>query len=135
MPAVVRRRTVLVSLLSGAFLWATSASAHHSFASVFDADQPVEFVGTVTSVEWMNPHVWFYIDVEDADGSIENWAFEMGSPNRLQRYGWHQGSLTIGQQISVTGSRARDGSMKAAVKNVILPGGRELFGAQDAAPQ
>ncbi|MGD8323966.1 MAG: DUF6152 family protein, partial [Gammaproteobacteria bacterium] len=95
----------------------------------------VEFAGTVTRVEWLNPHVWFYIDVENDDGTVDNWAFEMGSPNRLQRYGWHEGSLPPGQQITVTGSRARDGSLKAAVETVILPGGRELFGAQDAAPQ
>lgn len=110
-----------------------SASAHHSFSAVFDEDQPIEVTGTVTKVEWMNPHVWFYLDIEQEDGSVENWAFEMGSPNRLQRYGWHQGSMPLGQVISVTGSRARDGTMKAAVETVVLPGGRELFGAQDAA--
>ena len=109
-----------------------SASAHHSFSAVFDDDQPIEVTGTVTKVEWLNPHVWFWIDVEGEDGSVENWAFEMGSPNRLQRYGWHQGSMPPGQIITVVGSRARDGSMKAAVDKVVLPGGRELFGAQDA---
>ena len=109
-----------------------SASAHHSFAAVFDGDQPIEVTGTVTKVEWLNPHVWFWMDVEGEDGSVENWAFEMGSPNRLQRYGWHQGSMPPGQVITVLGSRARDGSTKAAVDTVVLPGGRELFGAQDA---
>lgn len=110
-----------------------SASAHHSFSAIFDEDQPIEVTGTVTKVEWMNPHVWFYLDIEQEDGSVENWAFEMGSPNRLQRYGWHQGSMPLDQMISVIGSRARDGTMKAAVETVVLPGGRELFGAQDAA--
>ena len=80
----------------------------------------------------MNPHVWFYLDVEREDGSVETWAFEMGSPNRLQRYGWHQGSMPEGTVISVVGSRARDGTLKAAVESVLLPGGKELFGAQDA---
>jgi len=109
-----------------------SAFAHHSFSAVFDADRPIELMGTVTKVEWMNPHVWFWVDVENDDGSVESWAFEMGSPNRLQRYGWHQNSMPVGQVILVVGSRARDGSMKAAVDSVVLPGGRELFGAQDA---
>jgi hypothetical protein len=110
----------------------TAALAHHSFSAIFDDDQPIEVTGTVTQVQWMNPHVWFYLDVEREDGSVENWAFEMGSPNRLQRYGWHQGSMPVGQVISVVGSRARDGTMKAAVDSVVLPGGQELFGAQDA---
>lgn len=123
-------------IFSAAVLMLASASpsgAHHSFAAVFDADQPVELTGRVTRVEWLNPHVWFYLDVENDDGTVDNWAFEMGSPNRLQRYGWHQGSMPPGQVLTVVGSRARDGSMKAAVETVILPGGRELFGAQDAA--
>lgn len=114
------------------FAFSCSASAHHSFSAIFDEGRPVEVTGTVTKVEWMNPHVWFYLDVERDDGSVESWAFEMGSPNRLQRYGWHQGSMPVGQVISVIGSRARDGTLKAAVENVVLPGGRELFGAQDA---
>lgn len=109
------------------------ASAHHSFSAIFDENQPIEVTGTVTKIEWMNPHVWFWLDVEREDGSVESWAFEMGSPNRLQRYGWHQNSMPVGQMISVVGSQARDGTMKAAVETVVLPGGRELFGAQDAA--
>ena len=109
-----------------------TALAHHSFSAIFDADQPIEVTGTVTKIEWMNPHVWFYLDVEREDGTVENWAFEMGSPNRLQRYGWHQGSMPEGTVISVMGSRARDGTMKAAVDSVVLPGGKQLFGAQDA---
>lgn len=118
--------TLLLTFSGGAF-------AHHSFSAVFDDDRPVEVTGQVTKVEWMNPHVWFYLSVEREDGTVENWAFEMGSPNRLQRYGWHQGSMPVGQTIFVVGSRARDGTMKAAVETVVLPGGRELFGAQDAA--
>ncbi len=127
------RRIMGATIACGAAGIMSQASGHHSFAAVFDADQPVTFTGTVTQVDWLNPHVWFYIDVENAAGTIENWAFEMGSPNRLQRYGWHEGSLPPGTVITVTGSKARDGSMKAAVENVILPGGRELFGAQDGA--
>lgn len=107
------------------------APAHHSFSAVFDPGQPIELSGRVTEVEWMNPHVWFYLDVETTDGSIENWGFEMGSPNGLIRRGWRHDSLREGLVVSVTGVRARDGSQRAAVRSVSLPDGSSLFGAQD----
>jgi hypothetical protein len=105
--------------------------AHHSFAAVFDPEQPVELSGTVTGIEWMNPHVWFYIDIEGDNGAIENWGFEMGSPNGLIRRGWNHQSLQVGQVVTVAGVRARDGSTRAAVRTVTLADGRSLFGAQD----
>jgi hypothetical protein len=108
-----------------------SAAAHHSFAAVFDANKPVELTGTVVRVEWMNPHTWIYLDVPKSDGTREQWAFEMGSPNRLIRYGWNQNSLPPGQTVTIAGSRARDGSLKAAVDTVKLPSGQQLFGAQE----
>jgi hypothetical protein len=86
--------------------------------------------GTVKRIEWMNPHVWIYLDVANDDGVVEEWAFEMGSPNRLTRYGWHQNSLPEGQVVTIAASRARDGSRKAAVSTVTLPNGERLFGAQ-----
>jgi hypothetical protein len=107
------------------------APAHHSFSAVFDPDQPIEFMGRVTEIEWMNPHVWFYLDVEAADGTIENWGFEMGSPNGLIRRGWRHDALQEGQLVSVIGVLARDGSRRAAVRSVLLPDGKSLFGAQD----
>jgi hypothetical protein len=124
-------RTILLAF--GALvaqLGAGQASAHHSFAAVFDSNQSVELTGTVKRVEWMNPHVWIYLDVPNADGAVEEWAFEMGSPNRLTRYGWHQNSLPEGQVVTIAASRARDGSRKAAVETVTLPSGERLFGAQ-----
>jgi hypothetical protein len=99
---------------------------------VFDAEKPIELTGKVTSIEWLNPHVWVYIDVENAAGELESWAFEMGSPNRLMRSGWHQDSLQPGQTVTVAGSLARDGSRKAAVETVRLSTGERLFGAQDS---
>jgi hypothetical protein len=114
-----------------AMLGSAQASAHHSFAAEFDSNQPVELTGTVKRVEWMNPHVWLYLDVANADGTVEEWAFEMGSPNRLTRYGWHQSSLPEGQVVTIAASRARDGSNKAAVETVRLPTGERLFGAQE----
>jgi hypothetical protein len=107
------------------------ALAHHSFAAIFDSDEPVELTGTVTRIEWMNPHVWLYLDVKNEKGAVESWSFEMGSPNRLTRYGWHENSLMEGQVVTIAGSRSRDGSLKAAVNTVTLPNGERLFGAQE----
>jgi hypothetical protein len=114
-----------------ALLGATPAAAHHSFSAIFDAAKPVTLTGTVTRVDWMNPHTWIYLDVKGDDGSVEAWAFELGSPNRLMRYGWNQNSLPAGATATITGSRARDGSLKAAVDTVTLADGKRLFGAQD----
>ncbi len=118
----------LVALLLGA---SAPAVAHHSFSAIFDSSKPVAVTGTVTRIEWMNPHTWIYLDVKKDDGTMEAWALEMGSPNRLMRYGWNQDSLPTGTTVTITGSRARDGSLKAAVDTVTLPDGKRLFGAQD----
>jgi len=119
----------LLATLLGA---SAPAAAHHSFSAIFDAAKPVTLTGTVTRVEWMNPHTWIYLDVKKDDGSVEAWSFEMGSPNRLMRYGWNQDSLPTGATVTIAGSRARDGSLKAAVDKVTLPDGKQLFGAQDS---
>jgi uncharacterized protein DUF6152 len=126
----MHRRRALISSL--AFLCAGApAAAHHSFSAIFDSAKPVTITGTVNRIEWMNPHTWIYLDVKKNDGSVEAWSFEMGSPNRLMRYGWNQDSLPTGTTVTIAGSRARDGSMKAAVDTVTLPDGKRLFGAQD----
>jgi len=117
--------------LAAALLFAAPGIAHHSFAAVFDRDRPIELTGTVTAVEWLNPHVWFYIDVENDNGETVNWGFEMGSPNGLLRTGWNHNSLEIGQVITVAGALARDNSPKVAVESVRLSTGEALFGAQD----
>ena len=114
-----------------ALVVAAPAAAHHSFSAIFDSAKHVTLTGTVSRVEWMNPHTWIYLDVKKDDGKVEAWAFEMGSPNRLMRYGWNQDSLATGATVTIAGSQARDGSMKAAVDTVTLPDGKRLFGAQD----
>ena len=114
-----------------ALVLAAPAAAHHSFSAIFDSAKHVTVTGTVSRVEWMNPHTWIYLDVKKDNGSVEAWAFEMGSPNRLMRYGWNQDSLASGTTVTIAGSQARDGSMKAAVDTVTLPDGKRLFGAQD----
>ena len=110
----------------------SSSQAHHSFAAVFDRDAPIEITGTVSRVEWVNPHAWIYIDVEATSGDVEAWAFEMGSANHLRRRGWNRNALTVGDVVTVVGSRARDGTMTGAVRTVTLAStGESLFGGQD----
>ena len=104
------------------------AWAHHSFSAVFDADSPIEASGTVTEVEWRNPHAWIYVDVEGDDSSVINWAFEMGSPNGLRRRGWSRDTVQVGDVISVSGYRARDGSNRANLASITLADGREMTG-------
>jgi Family of unknown function (DUF6152) len=110
-----------------AILGTQSAGAHHSFAAEFDAASPIELSGTVTKVAWANPHTFFYIDVTNAKGEIENWALEMGSPNGLMRRGWTRDTMKIGALVTVTGSRAKDGSFKGNARSVMLSTGERLF--------
>ncbi len=101
--------------------------AHHSFRAEFDSSKPKEFVGTVTKVEWFNPHARFYIDVKDETGRVTNWNFELGSPLQLRRQGWRQDSLKVGDQITVEGYLAKDGSKMASASKITLTDGRTVF--------
>jgi hypothetical protein len=104
-----------------------TALAHHSFAAEFDANAPIELTGTVTKVDWANPHTYFYIDVTSAKGDVQNWALEMGSPNGLMRRGWTRDSMKIGDVVIVTGWRAKDGATKGNARSVTLSTGKKLF--------
>jgi hypothetical protein len=118
------------AILLGCFVTIGAAervTAHHSFAAEFDANSPIEITGTVTKIEWMNPHAFFYIDVQNESGKYENWALEMGSPNGLTRRGWTRNSLKLGDVVTVTGSRAKDGSFKGNARSVVLADGTRLF--------
>jgi len=127
---VVNRRTFVLAGIALAAI-ARPGLGHHAFSAVFDPAQPVSLEGTVTSIEWMNPHTWFYIDVREESGEMQSWGFEMGSPNTLARRGWQRDSLKVGEEVIVIGWRARDGTLRAAVSSVTLSNGQQLFGAQD----
>lgn len=104
-----------------------SVRAHHAFAAEFDANKPVTFSGTVTTMEWVNPHVWIHIDVTRRDGVVESWAIEGGAPANLFRRGFTKASLAPGTEIMVDGYRAKDGSRRANGREVTLPDGQKLF--------
>lgn len=111
----------------------TTARAHHSFAAQYDASKPVTLKGTVTKVEWTNPHARFYIDVADGAGKVVNWNLELASPNYLKRAGWSSTSLKAGDEVTVEGSLARSGANMANARLVTFPDGTRVFArsAQD----
>jgi hypothetical protein len=109
------------------FLFTLTVVAHHSFAAEFDASKPVTIKGPVTKVEWTNPHIWIYLDNKDEKGVVSKWQCEMGSPNMLMRQGWRADSLKQGEEITVEGSRAKDGSNTCNARTVKLANGTRLF--------
>jgi hypothetical protein len=116
---------VLIS--AGLLMNGGAAVAHHSFAAEFDATKPVTLTGIVTKIEWVNPHVWFYVNVKDpATGEVANWGAEMGPPHGLQRRGWRRDTLKIGEEVTVKGALARNGSKRvnASVVTLTSTGGR-----------
>ncbi len=123
----MRIRTV--SLLAGmvGVLAAAPAFAHHSFAAEYDSAKPVTLKGSVTKMEWMNPHARFYVDVKDDSGAVTNWELELGSPNGLMRRGWTRNSLKPGDVVIIEGYLAKDGSKLANARNVTLGDGRKVF--------
>jgi hypothetical protein len=103
------------------------AIAHHAFAAEFDADKPIHLEGTVTKMEWINPHAWVHIDVEKPDGTVEKWMIEGGTPNTLLRRGLTRDSLPQGTEILVDGYKAKNGTNRANGRDLTFPDGRRLF--------
>ena len=108
------------------------AFAHHGFSVEFDKEKPVTLTGSVTKFEFMNPHIYFYVDVKGKDGKVVNWAFEGGPPNVIYRQGWRKDTLKRGDLVTVKGFRAKDGTNLAACATVKLPDGREVSAGSGA---
>lgn len=134
--------TKLVLALAGvSFLATAPVWAHHSFAAEFDAGKPVKLTGTVTEMEWINPHSWIHMDVKGPDGKVASWMIEGGSPNALLRRGFTKDSLPAGSVVVVEGYQAKDGSNRANGRDITFADGRKLFlgsagtGAPDEKPE
>src|SRR5262249_34109557 len=128
------RFNVVALLIAGValLLHPESLTAHHSFTAEYDSAKLIQFAGTVTKIEWTNPHARFYLDVKDPRGTVINWNFELGSPILLRKLGWKQDSLKIGDQVSVEGYLAKDGAKMANARKVTLADGRKVFAGSSA---
>jgi hypothetical protein len=114
-------------IIGVALLSAQALSAHHSFAAEFDRNSPVTLTGSVTKVDWGNPHIWVFMDVKDDTGKVSNWGVEGGAPNALFRNGWRKDSLKVGDTVTVEGFKSKDGLPRANANRVTLPDGRRVF--------
>jgi len=123
------KTVALAAVAFGGCVGAALAHAHHSFAAQYDADKPITLTGKVTKVEWTNPHIYIYVDVEDPQTkAVKNWALEMGGPNALIRLGWSRNSLKPDDVVTVEGTLARDGSNLANARSVIMAStGQKMF--------
>jgi hypothetical protein len=123
------KRAIVTGLAAGALLAALPAAAHHSFATEYDRTKPIAVTGTVSKVEWRNPHIWFYVDVKDERGKVTTWGFSGAPPAFLQRQGIPKDVMKVGDSVRVDGFRARDGSNNASGGKVTFADGRSVFTA------
>jgi hypothetical protein len=131
--SVMKTSLVLLALAVGG---SASVAAHHSFAAEFDDTKPVKMTGVIKKVEWTNPHIWFYLDVKNPDGTVTTWGFAGGAPGQLMRRGIVKDQLKLGETVVVEGFRAKDGSNNASGGRVTFPDGRNVLtaGSQDRTP-
>ena len=115
--------TLVLVLATGAM----PLRAHHAFAAEFDAKKPIKIRGTVSRMEWINPHAWIHVDVTKPDGTVEEWMIEAGTPNTLLRRGFTRDSLKTGTEVIVDGYQSKDGSLRANGRDITLPNGQTLF--------
>lgn len=120
-----------LSVALGMLLAPAAVSTHHSFSAEYDISKPIKLQGLVTKVEWMNPHTFFFINVKDESGKVTNWALEMGAPSALQKQGWTRNTLQVGDEVTVEGSLARNGS-KLANANAVYKSGKKLGAASSS---
>ncbi len=128
-------RSLLSGAIFGLMLVSAPLFAHHSFRAEFDSEQPIEITGTVTEIEWTNPHARFYVDVEDDAGEVINWDFELASPNSLFRRGWKRDSLKPGDVVTVSAFRARNSPYVANTRTVTLSDGQRVFSTLSSPPE
>jgi hypothetical protein len=124
----IRMRIMLAMSIGG--LWLLSALpvlAHHAFSAEFEKSKTVTLKGVMTKLEWMNPHIWVYLDVMDDSGTIRKWQCEGGPPNSLTRKGWRRDALKVGDEITIHGYLAKDGTNTCSAATVVLPGGKSVF--------
>jgi len=123
----MRTKLTVMIAVAGLFMSAAPVFAHHAFAAEFDAKRPVKLRGTVSKMEWINPHAWIHVDVKGPDGNVVSWMIEAGTPNTLFRRGFTKNSLALETEILVDGYQAKDGSNRANGRDVTFTDGRKLF--------